>query len=167
MSELLDIHVNVSVNGRFRNLLSMNEKKTGDVYIRLISGSQIGIPPHAKAIKEDRYSIHVSPKSDTYTTLKKTFAIEDGPTITRTALTNAVKLKSGFSLLFVHRFTDLMADVYNNTGDEKSPIILDGYDPTMSTLFACVLIGPKDLPFPDTHSKAGIVRIRSRDRLLF
>ena len=146
--------VNVSTNGAARSILMIEEAAKGDVYIRIKSGTQVGVPPNAVAVLQDRYSVHPSPKSPNYTTLKSTVELADGRKRTSVALTDAVKLRRGFAHLFTHRSSDLEAPIYDLPVDNIGTIGLGDFDPNQQTLITGVFIGHPDSEFPTAPANA-------------
>ena len=63
-------------------------------------------------ILEQRFSIHPSLKSAEFTTVKHTTNLADGKRIVHTALTDAVKGKTGFFMIFARRAPIMSADKY-------------------------------------------------------
>ncbi|RAX40751.1 hypothetical protein [Rhizobium tropici] len=152
----LRLRVDVKANSNPRNLLIFEEKKKGDVYIRLKSGVQIGMPPNEILIHQDRYSIHPSPISPTYTTVKKTFELKDETKITQSALTNAVKRKTGFAHIFTHRYSDLSAPLYDVQADCRDVIELGDFDASKMALVVGLFVGHPDLIFPANSPTVGV-----------
>ncbi|WP_342361423.1 hypothetical protein [Terrarubrum flagellatum] len=139
--------MNVSTNGIVRNLFNIEERAAGDVYLRLKSGTQVGIPPDAKRVIEDRYSVHVSPRSPTYTTFKHTLRIEGAPERVSTALSDAVKARNGFAHIFTHRTSDLAAPVYDLRQDNAISINLGDFSPDHHAMIIGVFVGHPDSVF--------------------
>ncbi len=144
---LLRKRVNVRTNGTPRSLLLIEENKKGDVYVRIKSGTQVGIPPNEIPVLQDRYSIHPSPKSPNYSTLKSTFELANGLKRTSVAVTDAVKQKSGFAHLFSHRSSDLMAPLCDVPNDDIETIELGDFDNRKYALFLGAFIGHPDSEF--------------------
>lgn len=144
---LLRKRLNVRTNGRLRSLLLIEEKAQGDVYIRIKSGTQVGIPPNHVLVVQDRYSVHPSINSQTYTTLKKTVELANGFISTGVALTDAVKRQNGFAHLFTHRSSDLNAPVYDIDDDGRDSIILGDFDPIKNVLVFGLFVGHPETVF--------------------
>jgi hypothetical protein len=138
---LLRKRVSVRTNGTPRSILLIDENMKGDVYLRIKSGTQVGIPPNEIPVLQDRYSIHPSPKSPTYTTLKSTFELANGLKRTSVALTDAVKEKNGFAHLFSHRSSDLQAPLYDVPTDDIDTIELGDFDNSQYALIVGAFIG--------------------------
>ena len=154
--------MNVKTNGVWRNVVVIDESPKGDVYIRVKSGTQVGIPPNASAVVEDRYSIHPSPNSPNYTMLKHTLTLENGSTTTSAALTDAVKLKRGFSHLFSHRSSDLAQPV-NDFNDDAASVLSSGdFDTRCGSLVFGIFVGHPNTGFPIESDRQVANAIRSQ-----
>mgnify|MGYP000506440345 FL=1 len=139
----------VKSQGRLRKIFTIRENKEG-VYFFIKSGTQEGLPPNNKIVSYEKYSIHHSRKSATYNTVKLTTKFKSGEERTVSALTNAVKTRTGFSPVFVIRFSDLNAPIYDLKEGDKEKVILEinDFDPTENTLYFGIYIGRADTPFP-------------------
>ncbi len=155
--------VNIVANGKLRNLLSIKESPKGDVYIRLKSGRQVGIPPNEIKISEHRYSIHVSPRSANYTTLKRTLQLEGGQSSTGCALTDAVKCNNGFSPIFSHRTTDLSGSDYDVKNDNTDSILLKSFDPEKEGLVFTIFVGNPEENFLKQSDNAIIAKFNTKN----
>ncbi|WP_024929472.1 hypothetical protein [Methylophilus sp. OH31] len=149
--------VAVEVKGKQRQILSFTEKKTGDVYIRLYSGLQVGLPPNNKVIRQHRYSIHPSNQSQTYSMLKRTLEFVDEDSWTSSALTNAIKTNSGFFPVTIIRFDNLEAACYD-LNVESADLIVPSFDPETQTLLMGLFVGNVDTPFPQ-HKDISVAQI--------
>lgn len=159
--KLLDIHVNVNANDVIRNILSFNENKKGDVYIRLLSGDEATTAPGERRIKEHRYSIHMTPDNLEYNALKQTMRLVNGEEKTTMAYTNAIKGNVGFSQLFVHRFTNLSSEIYDNIGKLENALFMGEFDPQFSCLYLGIYVGALNSCFPDVGEGIKVHRIVS------
>lgn len=138
--------VNVKTSGIPRNILTIEENSKGDIYIRLKSGTGAGIAPYEK-LKQHRYSIHPSPKSQYYTTLKTTLEFANKK-ITSVALTTAVKSRKGFSHLCIHRFAKMEGAVNDITDDGTDTLTLFDFIEAENTLVLGIFIGHVESVFP-------------------
>jgi len=140
----------VESQGKLRKIFTIRENKEG-IYFFVKSGTQEGLPPNNKIVSYEKYSIHHSRKSATYTTVKLTTRFKSGEERTVTALTNAVKTRTGFSPVFVIRFSDLNAPIYNlKTGDDEKVVLqINDFNPASNTLYFGIYIGRADTPFPN------------------
>ena len=106
-------------------------------------------------MREQRYSIHPSPKSPEFTTIKQTINVEGSRRITTVALTDAVKKQSGFSIILVRRCQNLV-DAPRISFRHKPQDKLLGlaeFDPTQFTLFVGIFVGHPDTKFDVTNEE--------------
>lgn len=139
----------VRVGGSLRILFTVLEKQNGELIIPTRTGerAESDLGPR---ILEQRYSVHPSPRSAEFTTIKQTINTDDGKTETSVILTDAVKLKAGFAIIFVRRVQDLTPDRYTiQSGNKKheQTYVLADLDPVLHTLFFGILVGHRDTPF--------------------
>jgi hypothetical protein len=118
------------------------EKANGELIIPTKTGERAenNLGPR---LLEQRYSVHPSPQSSEFTTIKQTVNTDDGKTETSVILTDAVKLKTGFAIVFVRRVQDLTPERYaiqsTNRKNERTFVIAD-LDPVLHTLFISVYL---------------------------
>lgn len=149
------IRVAVVVDGIRRALFSVVEKATGELIIPLTFTPRymVGSNPDwdtSPSILEQRISIHPSPNSEAFTTIKRTTVLADGKRITAVALSDAVKRKTGFSGIFVRRSEDLSGDGYAPLGKLRVGdrlLMLPEIDPKRVTLFSGLYLGHPDVEF--------------------
>ncbi|MCK1450097.1 hypothetical protein IVB36_04035 [Bradyrhizobium sp. 35] len=112
------IRFTTEVDGHQRNLFSVTERANGDLMIFFGYAGRYGYEPTNSEILTQKYSVHVSPNSHEYCTLKHTLWLTDGTKLTSSALTDAPK-KGGFSFIFSRRPPNLANEKYlipeNNT----------------------------------------------------
>jgi hypothetical protein len=90
-------------------------------------------------ILEQRYSIHLSPKSPDFNAIKQTFVTEHEE-ITAVALTDAFKKQTGFAPVYSRLCPNLSLDRY--TSDTDAPqVVLGAHDPIVETFVYGVFIG--------------------------
>jgi hypothetical protein len=141
------------MDGSLRILFTILEKPNGELIIPMKTGerAETNLGPR---LLEQRYSIHPSPQSREFTTIKQTVNTDDGKTETSVILTDAVKLKTGFAIVFVRRVQDLMPERYviqsPNRKNEQTRVLAD-LDPILHTLFIGVFLGHPDTPFDASH----------------
>jgi hypothetical protein len=147
------IRITVLVDGVRRSLFSVLEKPNSDLIIVL------GGPPRlsknldweaSPRIVENRISVHRSPLSEQYTTIKKTLNTQNGEIVTAVALTDAVKLQTGFSPIFTRRVEDLSGDGYSPLGKIKVGdllLTLPEFDRGQFTLFVGLFVGHPGVEF--------------------
>lgn len=138
----------VRVAGGFRTLFTIIEKPGGELIIPIKGAERSGSDwSSGKKVLEQRYSIHPSPKSAEFNVLKLTINLEGGESISTVALTDAVKAKRGFSILFARRcqtFADSPPEVIN---PKQQTYALAEFDPTMFNLMHAVFVGSADSEF--------------------
>jgi hypothetical protein len=167
------IRVAATVDGAYRGLFSLLEKPSGELIIpvthggRYSDGSTLDYD-RATTILEERISIHLSPNSEQFTTIKRSTVLADGRRITAVALTDAVKRKSGFSNIFVRRYENLSGEGYAPLGKAKIGdrlLVVPEHDPKFNTMFGGLYLGHPDVEFkvaekdPMLHIEA--IRFRS------
>lgn len=145
------------IGGIPRILFSIIEKQNGELLLVPKTGARMETHD-GPLLLEQRYSIHPSPNSAEFTTIKQTLNAANGQSITSVVLTDAVKKKSGFSILFVRRVQDLASDRYTlkeSTKKYERTFVLADYDPNLYTMLFGVLIGHPETIFD--ASASGIV----------
>lgn len=145
------MRIQVYVENMPKNIVSLKTNRKGDVYISIFSGTQVGIPPNAIKVLEERFSLHPSTLSKNINTFKHTLSLVDGQKWTTTAISDAIKLKTGFSHLFTHRFGDFSLSKYNGGNARENDIILGYLDTSKQTLVMGVFVGHPDVLFPAIH----------------
>lgn len=139
----------VRIDGSLRILFTILEKPDGELIIPMKTGERAenSLGPR---LLEQRYSVHPSPQSPEFTTIKQTVNTDDGKTETSVILTDAVKLKTGFAIVFSRRVQDLTPERYaiqsTNRKNERTYVLAD-LDPVLHTLFISVFVGHPDTPF--------------------
>ncbi len=138
--------------------LSVRERPSGDLIIDARSrqffresGLPIGAaatdPRHGIPVKENRYSVHMSPESQTgVNTIKLTHVLANGETKTAVQYTAAIKRDRAFAFVFANRCGDLKDPCYNMKKYDGSSIMIPPWQSRFSLLYA-VFVGPTDLPF--------------------
>ena len=163
----------VNVAGKPRVLFSILEKPNGELIVpfRLLerrgANYMTGTP-----ILEQRFSIHPSLKSAEFTTVKHTTNLADGKRIVHTALTDAVKGKTGFFMIFARRAPIMSADKYllSERDRNRSTIVdLPEYNQATHTLFYSLFVGPNEIEFRGPENREVIVKQYSlkRFRIVF
>lgn len=129
-----------------RILFSVLEKENGELI--LVSKTAERTKPNGPVIREQRFSVHPSQRSPIYTTVKQTLNTADGKSETSVMLTDAVKRKAGFSILYARRVQNLDEDRYTIGGNRKHKLnVLADYDPSFYSLYFAVFLGHPDAPF--------------------
>jgi hypothetical protein len=137
------------IGGTPRILFSIIEKQNGELILVPKHGERMETHDGPK-ILEQRFSIHPSPNSLEFTTIKQTLNAEDGQSVTSVVLTDAVKKKTGFQILFVRRVQNLLSERYILKPSAKKferSFVLADYDPELYTMFFGILLGHPDTPF--------------------
>lgn len=147
----------VRISGAPRILFSIIEKQNGELFLvpKTADRMDTGDGP---LLLEQRYSIHPSPNSAEFTTIKQTLNAADGQSITSVLLTDAIKKRNGFSIISVRRVQDLSGNRYilkEQTKKNERTLILAEYDPSLYTMFFGILIGHPDVIFD--ASASGVV----------
>jgi hypothetical protein len=147
----------VRVGGIPRILFSIIEKQSGELLLVPKTADRMETND-GPLLLEQRYSIHPSPNSAEFTTIKQTLNAADGQSITSVVLTDAIKKRTGFSIISVRRVQDLSGDRYilkEGTKKHERTLILAEYDPSLYTMFFGLLIGHPEVAFD--ASASGIV----------
>jgi hypothetical protein len=139
-----------------RILFSIVEKSNGELILPIKSAERMGPDwTTGPIVLEQRYSIHPSPKSADFTTIKQTINLEGGKSITTVALTDAVKKKSGFSIILVRRCQNLVDSPQPafRTKPHDRLLTLNGFDPITFTLFFGLFVGHPETKFDTTDDE--------------
>jgi hypothetical protein len=143
------------IASKARVLFSILEKPNGELIIPFRAAERFGVDyTTGIPVLEQRYSIHPSLRSEEFTTVKHTTNLADGRQIVHVALTDAVKQKTGFSLMFVYRAPNMSPDKYLLSEKDKNRsliVSLPEYDPKLFTLFCGVLLGSPEIEFKARH----------------
>ncbi len=138
-----------TVDGQYFPLFSILEKPNGDLIIISKSASRWGFPHRNIEMLEYRYSIHVSPKSPTFTTIKYTANLSDGQHRTSVAITDAVKCRTGFAPVFVELTPNpSLRSVRLSESDNENIVQIADYRPRRQTLHYGVFVGAPTFCFP-------------------
>lgn len=132
----------VRVPGSLRTLFTVIEKRSGELIIPIKGAARYG--PNwstGKKILEQRYSIHASPNSAEFNVLKQTIKLEGGESITAVALTDAVKAKRGFSVLFVRRCQRLADTPPETINPKEQTYALAEVDQNVFNFMHAIFIG--------------------------
>jgi hypothetical protein len=147
------VRVGVVVAGKFRRLLSLAENKKGEVVVGIQSAENYQYGLDGTKILHQKYTVHASLDSDTYNTITHTLVLSDGRKLRSYSVTDAIKSKSGFAMLFARRCPDLSNDRYLLKNSKKFiPVVLSSYDPVMATPVFAVFVGSIDTKFKATQS---------------
>jgi len=142
------VRVTVNVAGAERGLLSILERESsGDLIIGFAFGGKFIYGANNSDILHEKYSIHVSPNSAEFTTLKYTLSLSNGDKTTTCALTDAVKMNSGFYGVFTAKSSDLADDRYLIPANDKAERIIIPSFPLNFALLYSVLVGNCDALF--------------------
>lgn len=145
-----------------REVLSIIEKSSGELIIPLKFGGTFEVDKILRPIHDYRYSIHLSPRSPNFTTVKLTTRLDDRK-ITSVALTDSVKRKSGFSNVYVRRCQYPISQVRDKKYAASDTVVtLPAFDPYEMTLFQGVFLGHPDSEFTASHPDIGIYPIQFR-----
>jgi hypothetical protein len=143
-------------------LFTVVEKPSGELTIGIASAERFG-SDHTQGpeVREQRYSIHPSPRSADYTTIKHTLNLSDGQQITHVIVTDAVKRRTGFASVLVRRMPNPEQSGRRVSDKDRATsqiYCLPKYDPSQFTLFHGLFVGPRGLKFGAQHEGVGIVQ---------
>lgn len=133
--------------GAERILFSALEKKDGELI--LVTKTAERATPGGPIIREQRFSVHPSLRSQEYTTIKQTLNTADGKSETSVVLTDAVKRKNGFSVLYARRVQNLSDSRYIiSSADRRGKVyVLADYDPELYSMYFGVFLAHPDVQF--------------------
>ena len=117
---LAKVRFTVAVADADRNLFSIVQRKNGDLTIGFGFAEKFEFVPQNPKITHQKYSVHRSPNSVEFNTITHEIVLSDGSKFRSTALTDAIKGKTGFQPLFVRRCPDLSIDRYLLPVDDKA-----------------------------------------------
>jgi hypothetical protein len=138
----------VRVTGGFRTLFTVIEKRSGELIIPIKGADRFGPDWNSgKKVLEQRYSIHPSPKSYEFNVLKQTINLEGGESLTTAALTDAVKAKRGFAILFTRRCQGFAHRPVETINPNEVTYALAEFDETMFNLMHAIFVGSPDSEF--------------------
>jgi hypothetical protein len=138
----------------FRTLFTVIERPSGELIIPIKGGERFGPDWNSgKKVLEQRYSIHLSPKSAEFNVLKQTVNLEGGESISTVALTDAVKAKRGFSILFARRCQGLADQPPEAINPKQQTYALAEFDQTMFNLMHAIFVGSPESKFDARDEK--------------
>jgi hypothetical protein len=147
-----DYRYTIKTDGERRVFLSISERASGDVTVILKHADyHMGVASNPdELIRTQRYSLHVSPKSLDYSTVKHTIELDNGRRLTSAHVTSVVKGDVGrFAILFQRLVPDLRNDKYRIGIHDKAKICnLGEYDPANFTFSHALIIGSPSHEFP-------------------
>jgi hypothetical protein len=153
----------VRVNGGFRTLFTIIEKSSGELIIPIRGAARFGPDwESGKNVLEQRYSIHPSPKSAEFNVLKQTINLDGGERISTVALTDAVKAKRGFSILFARRCQTFAGSAPEAINLKQQTYALAEFDPTSFNLMHAVFVGSPESEFDATDENIVISSLTLR-----
>lgn len=143
--------VTMRAAGKERALFIIEEdpRKDGDVFIKIRTGHQVGVPPNNTLVRQQRFSIHPSHRSKEFSSIKQTLELIDGRREETVQMTDAVKLKTGAAPVFSLRFGDLSDKRYKVVqakGFDK--LSLGEFDPKTATPLVSVFVTHHDFDAP-------------------
>ncbi len=145
-----DERLTVNVGGRERRLISLYERKNGDVVVKIHSAQNfrnLDDQATGPGIQEQRYSIHLSLLSaDAISTIKHTLILVDGTKMETYHPTRALRRRAGYALMFVKRCSDFQSPRYDL--GEKSSRSIGALDVETHSLYYGVFTCRKPVSFP-------------------
>jgi hypothetical protein len=140
----------IRIPGGIRTLFKVIEKSSGEIIISIKGGTFYGYQNDGAPgprVLEERYSLHPSPKSKEFNVFKHTLNLEGGRSITTAALTDAIKLKNGFSIVFARRCQRLSDGPAEQPKTNEQTFVLAEYDESMFNLMHAIFVGHPDSNF--------------------
>jgi len=140
------VRFTIEVDDVPRKLLSIVERTNGDLVFGVPAAADLGyVPGNDKTIRQQKFSIHVSPRSFHCNTIKQTLLLDNGQLITSYHKTTALKLDTGFAPVFFRRCPDLSLARYAlSQRDKGERISLGGLDHRRYNLIYGVFVGRPD-----------------------
>jgi hypothetical protein len=142
----------IKVDGARRVFLSLSERASGDVtlILRHADHYEHNTSNPNTVMKVQRYSLHFSPGSTEFCTIKHTIELRNGQQITSSHVTSAIKENAGrFAILFLRLTPALRRDKYKLGIQDKSAVFnLGEYDPASFIFCHAVIVGSPDHEFP-------------------
>jgi hypothetical protein len=152
MSKTTTTRFAVTVPGGIRTLFSVVEKQSGELIIPIKGADHVGPDPQiGDVVVENRISIHPSTKSEQYNVIKLTTISARGEVTTAVSLTDAVKLKNGFGVIFSRRCQRFVASDAEHMREDERTYALAEIDPSMFNLMHAVFVGHPDTAFDARH----------------
>lgn len=136
--------VQVRVRAKPRNLLSFRENRD-DVYIRVYSGASYGLEAGGEGVIETRFSLHPSPRSEKFITIKHTRTLAS-QTLTSVAVTDAAKSEEKFFHIFSNIFTNLRSKNHD-VKKFDSGLYVGELNPRRNSLYVSAFVGHPDSIF--------------------
>ncbi len=141
----------IQVPGGIRTLFTVVEKPNGELIIPLKGAQRFGADwATAENVLEQRYSIHPSPRSKDFNVIKLTLNLESGRSVTTVALTDAAKLKNGFSIVFVRRCQRLIDSEPEQPNPKEKTFSLARFDPALFNFIHALFVGHPETNFTVT-----------------
>ncbi|WP_394687455.1 hypothetical protein [uncultured Xanthomonas sp.] len=136
--------IQVRVKAKPRNLLSFLEKGD-DVYVRVYSGASYGLEAGGEEVKEARFSLHPSPRSEKFITIKHTRTLA-GQSLTSVAITDAAKSEGKFFHIVSNVFTSLKSKNHD-VKKFDSGLYVGELNPRKSSLYISAFVGHPESNF--------------------
>lgn len=143
--------ITVENNDKVHTLFSILEKKDGNIVVTAKLPTFVKGLAGEGRIKEVRFSVHISNKSDTrINAIQWTRVAENSPDPRSKNYTKAVKANSGFAQIGHFRIMNPIHLPF--TPDDQRPrISLGTMDSRFSTLFMCLSVSSKQVLFPEVN----------------
>lgn len=148
--------------GKPRAILSVGERKSGDLVLSLRPGHTLRPPgrplnrqgPHLP-ILEHRYSVHKSPDSNGLNTIKQTMELANGQVRALYNFTAAIKRNNLFAPILARRCSHFFGRAYDFNPKRGRNFVLAQIDASRFSLVFAVFVGAKDrlfaLPYVPTN----------------
>lgn len=139
----------VTTAGAPRVFLSGSERASSDLTLfpKTRRGQFFGFQNSVQIVNH-RFSVHSSPASPTYNTIKQTIILANGKKVTSALVTDALKRSNSFALLYVKLGPELRhAEYVLNAADKAKRIDLGLFDSERFNFCHAVVIGPKGVQF--------------------
>jgi hypothetical protein len=135
--------------------LRTTESHYGNLTIPIAHSETFGFPNESRIpIQSQKYSVHPTVQSPDFTMIKLTIELANKVELTTVGMTDAVKKRNGYSLLYMRRCPDLRPQRYrvNRKDAATEKVSIGSFDPTNSCLTHAVYLGHRDEVFPPSSN---------------
>ena len=143
----------VEVEDEPRELFRIEERPNGAITLLMKTDAYVSFGGQRSESKLNKISLHPSPKSATFNMAHLKMVAADDSLIEGHLLTDAIKKKTGFTLIYVRRAPDLSDSRFCLQLSELAldeTIVVGKVSPTNAIFFHAVCIGSREIPFSET-----------------
>lgn len=131
----------ISANSNPRKLFTVQERTSGDLtlIVKHTEFAGTGQQDHRRIVNE-HFSIHRTPSSPRLNAIKHSKVLKDGSVGVTRNFTSALKENGRFAVVFIRRAGSMINSRYDLSGNEKTVVSLDRYDPEFFQPIYAILI---------------------------